>query len=271
MQSCLRGKRILITRPAHQSRGWYELLRAAGAEVDSIPMLAIEPIDSGAQLQVIKRRILDFDQIDHAIFVSQNAVRLGFDWLEDYWPQLPQGPRYYGIGAATAHALRRRGVQCERRGDECASGGETTADTMPDTMNSEALLSLPALQQVTGQRILIFRGSGGRTLIGDTLRARGARVDYCELYRRALPAEAAAQLAQYSAQPDAFSVHSGETLTNLAQCIRRSGRNALFETPLICPSQRVADQARDLGFSRASAARNAGDAAMLEALRAALG
>ncbi|MFC6981409.1 uroporphyrinogen-III synthase [Microbulbifer taiwanensis] len=255
----LRGKRILITRPAHQSRGWCDLLCAAGAEVDSIPMLAIEPIDSGPQLQAIKRQILDFDQTDHAIFVSQNAVRLGFDWLEDFWPQLPLGPRYYAIGAATALALQKRGAAC-------AGGG----DGAPDTMDSEALLALPTLQNVADQRILIFRGSGGRTLIGDTLRAR-ARVEYCELYRRALPAHAAGRLAQYAARPDAISVHSGETLDNLVQCIHRSGRVALFEVPLVCPSQRVAAQARSLGFDLASAARNAGDAAMLEALQAALG
>ncbi|WP_323845890.1 uroporphyrinogen-III synthase [Microbulbifer magnicolonia] len=254
-QGSLRGKRILITRPAHQSRDWCELLQAAGAQVDSVPMLAIEPIDSGPPMQAIKQRILDFDQIEHALFVSQNAVRLGFEWLEDYWPQLPQGPRYYAIGAATARALRNHGVAC-------ASDG--------DSMDSEALLSLPALQQVAGQRILIFRGCGGRTLIGDTLRARGGRVDYCEVYRRILPAEAPAQLARYGTQPDAITVHSGETLANLAKCIEQSARDALFGVPIVCPSPRVADQARRLGFSRCGAARNAGDSAMLEALLAAL-
>jgi len=255
MEDNLRGKRILITRPAHQSQGWCALLCAAGAEVDSIPMLAIEPIDSGPQWQAIKNRVLDFDQIEHAIFVSQNAVQLGCDWLEDFWPQLPLGPRYYAIGAATARALQQRGI-------ECASG--------IDTMDSEALLSLPELQQVAGQRVLIFRGSGGRTLIGDTLRARGARVDYCELYRRALPAGAVEKLQHYAVQPDAISVHSGETLANLAHSIRQAARGALFDAPIVCPSRRVAEQARGLGFSRAVAARNASDDAMLAALRASL-
>lgn len=251
----LRGKRILTTRPAHQSRGWCQLLQSAGAEVDCIPMLAIEPIDSGPGWQALKRRILDFDRIDHAIFVSQNAVQLGCDRLEDYWPQLPQGPRCYAIGAATARALRSRGI-------ECASGG--------DAMDSEALLSLPALQPVEGQRVLIFRGSGGRTLIGDTLRARGARVDYCELYRRTLPADAAEQLKDYTGQPDAISVHSGETLANLALCIRRAARDALFEVAIVCPSHRVAEQAKALGFGCAVAAQNAGDEAMLAALQMSL-
>jgi uroporphyrinogen-III synthase len=251
----LRGRRILITRPTHQSRGWREQLETAGAIVDNIPMLAIEAIDSGPELQAVKNRILDFDLTDHAIFVSQNAVRIGFDWVEDYWPQLPKGPRYYAIGATTARALRERGVAVEAIGD---------------TMDSEALLALPALRDIAGQRALIFRGRGGRTLIGEALRERGARVDYCELYRRLLPADAPQQLAAYAQQPDAISVHSGETLANLAQCIGQSGRESLCDTLLVCPSRRVAEQARELGFARVRAAQNAGDSAMFAALCAEL-
>lgn len=255
----LAGKRILVTRPRHQADGWCRALRDAGASVDHIPMLAIEPIENGAPLQAIKRRILDFDQIDRAIFVSQNAVQLGCDWLDRYWPQLPIGPRYYAIGAATARALREHGIDCQR-------GGETA----PDTMDSEALLALPELRDVAGERVLIFRGSGGRPRIGDALRQRGARVDYCELYRRALPGTAERQLADYTAQPDAIAVHSGETLANLCHCIDKSGRRALLRAPLVCPSERVAGRARELGFAHTQAALNAGDNAMTEALRAAL-
>ncbi|WP_445359307.1 uroporphyrinogen-III synthase [Microbulbifer sp. ANSA005] len=252
----LQGKRILSTRPTQQADNWCALLRGLGAQVDNIPMLGIEPIEDQAAIQAIKNSILDFDQTDVAIFVSQNAVRYGVDWLEDYWPQLPQGPRFLAIGAATASALEKRGIPCEQSGN---------------TMNSEELLRLPWLQQLDGKRVLIFRGSGGRPLIGDTLSDRGARVTYCELYRRVLPPEAATSLAEYKFQPDIISVHSGETLDNLVTCIRQINRNTLFETALICPSIRVANRANELGFARCYSALNAGDNAMLETLRKALG
>ncbi|WP_444887784.1 uroporphyrinogen-III synthase [Microbulbifer sp. JMSA008] len=255
MAKRLQGKRVLTTRPAHQADTWGTLLRATGAEVDTIPMLAIEPLIDEAAQQAIKKRILDFDQVDFAIFVSQNAVRYAVDWLEDYWPQLPQGPRYLAIGAATAKALLMRGITCEHSGEH---------------MTSEDLLALPTLQEVSGLRVLIFRGTGGRTLIGDTLRARGGRVDYCELYRRSLPAGAPADLAGYSFTPDAITVHSGETLANLHSCIERANCAHLLQAALICPSARVAEQARALGFIYTSSAQNAGDSAMLEALLRAL-
>ncbi|BBM01057.1 uroporphyrinogen-III synthase [Microbulbifer sp. GL-2] len=255
MSESLRGKRILTTRPVHQSTSWCVLLRAKGAQVDNIPMLAIAPLEAPEAQQAIKNRILDFDQVEEAIFVSQNAVRYGMDWLEGYWPQLPLGPRYYAIGAATANALSARGVQCEHSDAH---------------MNSEDLLNLPSLQQVDDRRILIFRGSGGRTLIGNTLRERGAHVDYCELYQRTLPPDAADHLKKYHATVDAISVHSGETLTNLSLCIEQSSLMRLRQAAIICPSQRVAKQAKDLGFPLVYPALNASDSAMLEAMHRAL-
>ncbi|MCO1332988.1 uroporphyrinogen-III synthase [Microbulbifer sp. OS29] len=251
----LRSKRILSTRPTQQSASWCVFLRDSGALVDNIPMLAIAPLEDDESTQAIKKSILDFDLVDKAIFVSQNAVRYGLDWLDSYWPQLPKGPRFLAIGAATARALEDCGIPCEQSGI---------------SMNSEELLLLPGLQQLNGQRILIFRGLGGRTLIGDTLRKRGGRVNYCELYRRILPQEAADSLAQYGFQPDAICVHSGETLTNLTFCIHQTGQSTLFQTPLVCPSVRVAKLAGELGFTACHAALNAGDSAMLEALRKAV-
>ncbi|WP_444945828.1 uroporphyrinogen-III synthase [Microbulbifer sp. VTAC004] len=255
MPNHLRGKRILTTRPAHQSGSWCALLQAEGAQVENIPMLGIEPLESDDARQAIKKPILDFDQVEVAIFVSQNAVHYGVNWLEDYWPQLPQGPRYYAIGAATAKALDARGIPCEQSGAH---------------MNSEDLLGLPSLQEISGQRILIFRGSGGRTLIGDTLGARGARVDYCELYNRTLPSNSQEQLRKYGVDADAITVHSGETLTNLSFCIEQTSMEQLRQVALICPSARVAGQAKGIGFSVVHTAINASDKAMLEALHRAL-
>lgn len=260
MSHSLQGKRILITRPAHQCAGWQQVLAAEGALSDCIPLLAIVPIEAGSDpegAQAIKNCVLDFDQFEHAIFVSQNAVRFGFDWLDDYWPQLPQGPRFYAVGAATARAISERGA-------------EPCMDNEQGSMDSEALLALPALQQPEGQRVVIFRGRGGRTLMGDTLRKRGARVDYCELYLRQLPAEAEDALRGYHAPADAITVHSGETLDNLHQCLLAAHREDLRSLPLICPSARVTARARELGFTRACAAANAGDTAMLTALQDAL-
>ena len=59
-------------------------------------------------------------------------------------------------------------------------------------------------------------GEGGRTLIADTLAARGAWVSQAPCYRRAPPADARAFLASWSEGPvDAVTLSSGEGLDHL--------------------------------------------------------
>ncbi|TYK65039.1 uroporphyrinogen-III synthase [Colwellia echini] len=50
--------------------------------------------------------------------------------------------------------------------------------------HSEGLLKLPQLANVINDKILIIRGNGGREHIANTLRQRGANVNYIESYQR---------------------------------------------------------------------------------------
>lgn len=244
--------RVIITRPQAQVGAWRDCLTAAGIASVSVPLLAIEPVSAAAEIQAVKNIVLDFDQYQLAIFVSQNAVTYGGDWLDRYWPELPVGIQYLAVGRVTAAKLRTLGVQVQEAGA---------------AMNSEALLALPALQQVRGQKVVIFRGRGGRPLLGDELQRRGALVDYCELYHRRLPGGAAEQLAATAPGPgDVFSVHSGETLNNLCQLLNAAREPGLFQTPVLVPGDRVATLALEAGFKTVVKADNASDEAMLAAL-----
>src|SRR5690606_31962632 len=90
--------------------------------------------------------------------------------------------------------------------------------TESGAMNSETLLRAPELQQVAGEKIIIFRGCGGRGYMGEILRERGAQVSYCELYERKLPGTAKAQLMAAFDDPQqqslltSVALHSGESL-----------------------------------------------------------
>ena len=97
--------------------------------------------------------------------------------------------------------------------------------------------------------MLIFRGDGGRNLLGDTLASRGARVAYAECYRRVRPdADSAELLAAWSrAQVHALTVSSGTGLANLAAILADPGRLLLQETPLFVSHERVAAAAAALG------------------------
>ncbi len=256
---------VVITRPEVQAKQWAEVLAAEGFHSSALNLLAIVPVASEEKIRAIKNKILDFDLYQKAIFVSQNAVDFGMQWLEDYWPQLPMGIDFFAVGATTAKKLSDYGVLVT---DLAVSGN--------GGMTSEDLLRAPGLQQVDGEKIIIFRGCGGRGHMAEELRQRGAWVDYCELYERQLPTTAEVQLQELvqqiglADQQYLLSVHSGESLENLLQVLNNTAstvKPVLFTLPLLVPSQRIATQAEVAGFTRVICAENATDAAMTQALK----
>lgn len=244
--------RVLITRPNAQVKNWRNCLREAGFDTDSVPVLSIEPVDVKADRESVKDKILQFNEYQKAIFVSQNAVRYGLEWLDRYWPQLPQGIEYYAIGASTARMLENEGLQV------CAGS---------DAMNSETLLDILQDQIDTNDKVLIFRGKGGRTHLGDALMERGCNLDYCELYHRLLPEQAAEELAALEQTPDIISVHSGESLFNLNLLLEQCQLNHWRHQQLLVPGTRLQNLAHERGFKNVIVADNATDNAMLKALQ----
>jgi uroporphyrinogen-III synthase len=244
--------RIWATRPAAHNPAWIEQLQQLGFEVFDFPLLAINPLEDAESQQAIKSVVLDFDQFEKVIFVSQNAAQHAFNWLHDYWPQLPLGIHYFAVGDKTARALKMQGVEAE-----VACG-----------MTSEALLNLPALTEVWGQKILICRGRGGLPKLGESLHQRGARVRYLELYERLIPADAEQRLrTQLPSLPrgDLLVAFSGETLHNLV-AVFESHPCSPWANPLLVPGKRVEELARHLGFDQVICAANASEGAMLKSL-----
>ena len=258
---------VVITRPEAQAAAWAEQLQHLGFGSTRLNLLEISAVADETKIRAIKNKILDFDLYQKVIFVSQNAVEYGMNWLEDYWPQLPMGIDYFAVGATTAKKLASYGVTVQDLAVS-ASGG----------MTSEDLLSAEHLQDVDGEKILIFRGCGGRGHLAEELRKRGAWVDYCELYERSLPKVASEQLLQLMAADLAgkqivVSVHSGESLQNLLAVLTQlpSAQQAIagvwmHNNLLLVPSQRIVDAAQSAGFKRIICAENATDNAMTAAL-----
>jgi len=257
----LSGLHIVVTRPQRQAEAWAAQLSRMGARTTVIPLLEIVPVSDERQIQAIKNLILDFDLYRKAIFVSQNAVEQGFEWLENYWPQLPMGVEFFAVGDTTARQLQARGVRVT-----------DLAQSQTGAMTSETLLESPALQSVAGEKIIIFRGVGGRPHIGETLRARGAQVDYCELYERLLPAQspmAFEHLLVSRPEPNVMVLHSGEALENLHKIVRQMTvkvPQSMVNMQLLVPSQRIEELARAAGFINVFAAQNATEASMLQGL-----
>lgn len=251
---------VLLTRPRGRAETLARAIEQAGGQVWQCPVMLIEPIDCLGDeplAQQLRQQILQLDQYQHVIFISTNAVDCGVAAIDGLWPQWPQGIQYYAIGAATAAALRQRG----------AAG--LPVYQASGAMDSETLLAAPPLQQLAGARVLIVRGVGGREHLAQSLRARGAQVDYAECYRRACPEQLPSALrgAVRRGEIDVVCVNSGETLENLCQLLGETDSALVRGKTLLVPSARVADIARARGFTAIVIAQNAGDEALFAALQ----
>ena len=241
---------VAVTRPARQNDALVQQLQSLGATVVAIPLLAIEPLSEPAQREKIDAQLRELPRRQFAIFISQNAAEQTLQALAARNLTWPTHIQAYAIGSATTAFLSEHGINA----------------TSPLQMNSEGLLALPTLQNVRGQQCLIFRGSGGRETLAQTLRERGANVDYCELYRRELPAAAKAQwtnwLDEIQNRPALVCINSVETLQHL-QAVDFSLHDNLT---LLVPGERVARAAIAAGFQHICIANDATDNAMLAAI-----
>ncbi len=229
--TALAGRRVVVTRPAGQAAHMAALIRAAGGEPLLFPALEIfDAADPQPALALIGR----LETFDLAIFISANAVNKALALVRgrrDWPPAL----RVATVGRGSERELRRHGF---------------AAVIAPvERFDSEGLLDLPELKAVAGKRVVIFRGEGGRELLGDTLAARGAAVEYAECYRRGRPDADPAPLLALCARGelDAFAVTSSEALANLRDMLGEAGRQCFMHTPLFAPHARIAAAARTLG------------------------
>lgn len=230
----LAGKTIVVTRPRAQAAGLAAAIEAAGGEALLFPLLDIAPADPQA-LRAAAARLGDYAL---AIFISPNAVTYSLPLLLAHggWPASLTPA---AIGPGTVAALAAHGV----------SGCLAPASRF----DSEGLLAEAALaaERVGGRRIALFRGNGGRELLADTLRQRGAEVDCITCYRREAPSADPALLhaAWAAGRLSAFTLSSSEALRYLVDRLDAAGRARLVRTPIFVPHPRIAATARACGLS----------------------
>ena len=202
------GKRVLVTRAAHQAGKLSEGLRALGAEPVEVPVLEIrppvsfEPLDRGAA----PTRFLRLADSDQREYGAGACGARGRAWIVvgiadavcrwPRWAKLPQPRR--AMPALPSRWFRK-------------------------TYVAEALVECLA-GQAAGKRFLLARAEVARDVIPDALRARGRTVDVVDAYRNVMPEAAPALLARGACQGiDAATFTSSSSVTHLAEAARQAG------------------------------------------------
>jgi len=247
----LSGVGVLVTRPEHQANELCQRIESLGGSTIRFPVLQIDDIDDTTHLHA---QIEKLDTFDVAIFISPNAVKKAVNIIQSK-KRWPKSVKIAAVGKTSAKALDSLGL---------------IADIFPSKrFNSEALLSLQEMQNIAGKNIIIFRGEGGRELLAEKLKERGATVEYAECYKRSRPdTDVSALLRHWSRGEISIIVTtSNEGLHNLYDMVGQLGRQWLSKSPMIVISDRAADLAMQLGFKhRPIVSSQAGDEAILNAL-----
>ena len=223
----LAGCGVLITRPEHQSHELAAEIDAANGNVFHFPAVDI----IGRDIDEIQKEFAALPAPDIVVFVSSNAVAHGFAVVK------ANEAKIAAVGPATRAAIEAEGA---------------AVDIFPENgFDSEHLLQHSALQEVSDKNVIIMRGQSGRELLADTLRGRGANVDYLCVYSRTPHEPAPADLEDLESVLHQGRIHfvtvmSAETLEHLIQILPSQSLSLLRQSTLVAPSTRVLQTASEL-------------------------
>jgi uroporphyrinogen III methyltransferase/synthase len=252
-QRPLFGKKILVTRPAHQATALAGPLAELGADVLFQPAIEIGPPDDWGPVDLGLDRVGEFDWL---VFSSSNGVR---HLLERLLAKNGRDLRGLGsiklaaIGPGTAEELQRYHLK---------------ADLVPDEFRAESLAGKLA-GHARGQRFLLARASRGREVLAEELAAAGGIVEQMVVYQSNDVTAADPQIAELlqAGKIDWVTV----TSSAIAKSLVRLFGEVLNQTKIASISPITSGTLRELGLKPAAEAKEYTMAGVVEAIKAGLG
>ncbi len=218
----------LILRPQPAANELAACLRAVGHSPVVSPLLEYRP---GQDLARLSETLLRADVV---IATSKAAVTYASAALNEHDKSWPTHPSYLAVGQTTAKTWRADNISAD----------------YPADARSEGLLALPELTNVTGKKIVILRGNGGRELLSETLTQRGAEVICLECYQRHYPVMQGETLwtEWQAAGTDSVIITSSEIFRQLVSLLPKQAFSWLQTLLWYVPTQRIADEISEYGI-----------------------
>ncbi len=236
MSAGLKGRRVLVTRPAHQAEKLAALLRSHGAEVQLLPMLEVLPPEDAEPLRLAIRNLGAYRWV---VFTSANAVSAVGAELDRQEMNLAefQDLRIAVVGEETAHAL-------------AAVGRE--ADIVPE--NATAISLAAALAPVvSGQAVLLPQQPGASVALADALEGAGAMLHRVDAYRTTTPGDAGLRLralyAGVDTVPEVLTFTSAQSARNFFELLGRAGISLPAETVIGSIGPTTTEALKSLGVA----------------------
>ncbi|MGY8857676.1 MAG: uroporphyrinogen-III synthase [Pseudomonadales bacterium] len=205
---------VINTRPVERAASLTQHLQAAGLVVVDMPMLTLRPRPT-TDLDIALMHQWLAGAYKALVVVSPTAAASGLA----VWQSLEHEKRKYKAKDSNGKYVQRLSEGLSLPSPLIAVGEATAAEfsqvridttnyqiLQPETANNEGMLAMPEIDSLqAGDKLLIWRGLGGRRLLVDTLQARGVHIDSIAWYERTMPIDA---MAQYQQWQQAFLTHS---------------------------------------------------------------
>lgn len=216
---------VINTRPVERAAPLSQCLQAAGLSVIDMPMLTLQSramtdndmmtmhqwlagaykalvvvSPTAAASGLAAWQVLEHDRQGAT---EQQVDSAAFETLKVPSPLI-------AVGDATAAVLKRAKL-------------DTTSYQVrqPKVANNEGMLVMPEIERLqAGDKLLIWRGLGGRRLLVDTLEARGVHIDSIAWYERVMPVAAMAQYQRWLQEfipHDISKHHTQQDVTSASQ------------------------------------------------------
>ena len=252
------GARVLVTRPAHQSREIATALRDEGAEPVCVPAIRVADPDDPEPLA---RAVREASAYRWVVFTSANGADAFFGALARMGrdARVLGGARVCAIGPATSQSLLQYGIR---------------ADVVPAEFRGEGAAEaiVQADGALAGARVLLPRAAVARDALPGRLRAAGALVDVVAAYQTLGPTEEdAASLRElvHLRKVDVITFTSPSTVDRLLEALG-DGADSLSQGPftIACIGPITEEAARARGLAVHATAREYTGRGLIEALRA---
>lgn len=200
---------VINTRPIERAAPLTNHLQAAGFSVVDIAMLTLEVRPTTEQDMALMRQWFAGDY-QALVIVSPTAAASGLA----VWQTLEHERRAQLVEAANS-AQKDTSFKGLKAPSHLIAVGEATAAVLnnarldaanyqvlqPLIANNEGMLAMPEIESLkAGDKLLVWRGLGGRRLLVNTLQARGVYIDSIAWYERKMPNDAMAQYKEWHAQ-----------------------------------------------------------------------
>jgi len=230
---------VMVSRAGGTGLQLTERLKEKGIPAWYIPTLDI----------VVEEILLPVEDFQQAIFISANAVKYSVQKSKMLVDMLPD--QLIAVGQGTANSLYEAGFN---------------NIVIPKQFNSEGLLELPQLQDVTGQQILIVKGRGGRTLLEKALTKRGAVCHHLDVYCRVTGLINADPWNEFlsAGKQNIITIASVEAMVAINNQPHRDswGESVI----LVVASERIKEKALEYGYQQIRLADTASNDAMMTAI-----